>query len=155
MARICIALLLHAAFVAAHSAYADESAGRKDFDYSADMPTEMAKAQVNEFKAAVASRSCFRVAAMTRFPLFLDRGSKTTWIANRTAFCRYFPIMFNEVNSQIVANQSYNQMGIGWRGMMFGSGELWMTPACATDAHKLDCPETERRLWLGAVRVAN
>jgi hypothetical protein len=148
-------LVFVAALGAAHVTSADELANREDFDFSADMPTEMAKAQVNEFKAAVASRSCFRVAAMTRFPLFLDQGGKTTWIDNRTAFCRYFPIMFNEVNSQIIANQRYKQMGIGWRGMMFGRGEFWMTPACATDSHKLDCPEPERRLWLSAVRVTD
>jgi hypothetical protein len=155
MARILTALVFAAALGAARASSSDELANREDFDYSANMPTEMAKAQVNEFKAAVASRSCFRVAAMTRFPLRLDRDGKSTWIDNRTALCRYFPVMFNEANSQIIANQKYNQMGIGWRGMMFGRGELWLTPGCATDPRKFDCPEPERRLWLAAVRVTD
>jgi hypothetical protein len=145
-------LLGLSALVAAHVANAEEI-GRTDFDYSAGMPTEMAKAQVNEFKAAVASRSCFQVAALTRFPLPMDQGSKTKWIDNRTAFCRYFPLIFDEVRSQIIANQRYEEMSVGWRGLIFGAGEFWMTPACASDSHKLDCPESQKRLWLVAVRV--
>ena len=129
-------------------ALAAESDNPETFEYSALMPTKEAQSQVREFQKAVATRSCFEVAALTRFPLRMNYDGKTKWISNRTAFCRYFPVLFDETRSEIVAKTLFKDMPAGYRGLMFGRGDFWLQPVCPDDPVENRCPQTDLRLRL-------
>src|SRR5262249_22216800 len=52
---------------------------------------------VASFKKAVRERNCFDVAALTQFPLRVNWSrTRTRYLWNRTALCRYFPVIFDE-----------------------------------------------------------
>jgi len=149
--RSCLAALL--LLIAASAVRAADIENPREFDYSALMSVGEAQLQVKEFQEAVASRSCFQVAALTRFPLMLNYYGKTKWISNRTALCRYFSELFNEARSEIVAKTLYQGMPIGYRGLMFGRGEFLLQPVCLIDPVGTRCPSKDLRLRLTSARL--
>ena len=123
----------------------DEAERRAAVEFSADTSFENVEAFVESFKAAVRERSCFKVAALTQFPLriYWWRGEEMFYsnaLSNRTALCRYFRQIFSDETSRIVEGQDVLDMPVGWRGLMFGSGSVWLEPGCAERTADGLCP---------------
>jgi hypothetical protein len=102
---------------------------------------------VASFKAAVRERSCFKVAALTQFPLRVNwpapdssHPGRTRFLSNRTALCRYFQEIFGTATVRVVVNQDVLEMPVGSRGLMFGSGAIWLQPGCAMRNRDGTCP---------------
>ena len=124
-------LLIATTLVAVSGTYAQERSKRESVEFAACTSFENVEAFVMSFKDAVRERSCFKVAALTRFPLrinFLRSAKRSRSIWNRTALCRYFPVIFNETMTEAVLKQNILDMAVGWRGLMFGHGYIWIQP---------------------------
>jgi hypothetical protein len=107
---------------------AQEVKDREDIEFSAQTSVEKVELFAASFKEAVRERSCFKLADLTRFPLRLNYGHRQTrWLWNRTALCRYFPQIFTPGISKIVLEQEALDP-VGWRGLMFGNGAIWIQP---------------------------
>lgn len=102
----------------------------KAVEFSASLPFKEVENFLSKFKQAVKDRSCFGISALTDYPLTINYQNNSKKIWNRTALCRYFPILFNENRSNIVLNQDILDMPVGYRGLMFGNGIFWLSPVC-------------------------
>ena len=105
----------------------------KSVEFSAQLPFDRVNDYVSQFQKAVKDRSCFRISALTDYPLTINHagGSKQIW--NRTALCRYCPALFNPARSAAVLNQNVLKIPVGSHGLMFGSGLFWIRPVCEND----------------------
>jgi len=92
---------------------------------------------VMDFREAVRERSCFKVAGLTNFPLRVNLSNRRTrFLYNRAALCRYFAQIFDEATTHAVLNTPLSP--VGHRGLMFGSGGIWIVPVCV-DKATADC----------------
>jgi hypothetical protein len=150
-------LTLAVALVAPPLAHSDAIMNRFAVELSSSISAENALAQVDAFKATVASGSCFLVAALTHFPLRMNRAGTTTWISNRTAFCRYFPVLFDDARSARVSATSLNDMPAGYRGLKLGNGDFWLQPVCPNDHDPTEnqCPKGDLRLRLTVANLGS
>lgn len=128
----------------------------KAVEFSAQLPFDRVNDYVSQFKKAVKDRSCFRISALTDYPLTINHagGSKQIW--NRTALCRYFPALFNPARSAAVLNQNVLKMPVGSHSLMFGSGLFWIRPVCKSDVgdEELGCFTNKQGIVL-KLQVAN
>lgn len=87
-----------------------------------------AEAFVKAFRAAVADQSCFKVSALTNFPVRVNtgrlRGARTRFLHNRTVLCRYFRRIFTDETRRIVLTSPLAP--VGSQGLMFGDGMIWI-----------------------------
>lgn len=126
----------------------------KSVELSADLPFDDVKNFVSKFQKAVKDKSCFGISELTDYPLTInyENSSKKLW--NRTALCRYFPTLFNEVRSAVVLNQDLLEMPVGYRGLMFGNGIFWVRPVCKVPDNELSCSTKKDGIIL-KLQVAN
>ena len=91
---------------------------------------------------------------MTHIPLHInfpqsEKRSRSVW--NRTALCRYFPVIFNETMTEAVLEQDVLDMAVGWRGLMFGHGYIWIQPICLNESPTAQDCESELRFTVANV----
>ncbi len=105
----------------------------KAVEFSAQMSFSDVENFLERFKNAVKSNKCLDVAQYVGFPLKINTDSKVKELWNRTAFCRYFPILFSAKRSDIILKQNIFDMPVGYRGLMFGNGNFWVQPVCLNE----------------------
>jgi hypothetical protein len=131
---------------------ARDQSTRAAVEASALTSFENVESFVESFKVAVRERSCFKVAALTQFPLRVNwsasgsRAGRTRFLFNRAALCRYFPEIFGPATSRAILSQDVRDMPVGSRGLMFGSGLIWLQPRCAVVPTDGVCPSDQYEL---------
>jgi hypothetical protein len=147
-----IVLLVLGIWFVVPASKADDAAAREAIEFSASMSIERAAQQVKAFKSAVRAGRCEDVRDLVRFPLRMNRGGTVRWLKRRE-FCGQYPSIFDEARSSVVAQQDLASMPMGYRGLMFGDGILWLQPVCADPARAEACPVNELYLRLVTVNL--
>ena len=83
----------------------------------------------------------------------LERTAPLPSIANEEEFVEHFPILFDEAFRERMRTGSFTNdwTGMGWRGTMFGNGELWVDcgDICGVNYQS----DAERNLWKEAIEA--
>ncbi len=121
---------------------------------AAPMTPEQAAAGVERFRSAVASRDARQVAALTRFPLRVNRPDGTSsQIGASREFRRQFATLFDAAGRDAVARQALATMPAGYRGLMFDGGRYWLQPVCTKPTRDGGCTSGSHALRLVAVNL--
>ena len=104
---------------------------------------------LHTLRKAVASHDAEAVAAMARYPLYLD-GHPDGEISSEAEFVEGYDRIFTPSLSRLVVETPFNALLINWRGIAFGKGELWITGYIETcDCHP--CADRDLRIAIFAI----
>ncbi len=74
------------------------------------------------------------IAALVAYPLTAYSDDKSLQIADEAGFIAIFDTILPEATRQTLADQAYDSLFVNAEGVMFGDGEIWVSPVCADDA---------------------
>ncbi|MEL1265887.1 hypothetical protein [Pseudoxanthomonas putridarboris] len=83
------------------------------------------------------------VAALVDYPLTVrPKGGPARAIHDQEAFVAHWDTIMTEEVRKAVLEQKYAELFVNWRGVMVGSGQVWMNAICQDDA----CAESTVRI---------
>lgn len=85
-------------------------------------------------QGAVEAGDADAVAEWVAYPLRAKVDGEETEIADPAAFVEYYDRIVTEEVAEVVVNQRFADLFVNAEGVMFGSGEVWMTLICRDDA---------------------
>lgn len=103
---------------------------------SAGISQEEAQAFLTKLQAAVAGNDARSVAAMTQFPLTVNGrpGARDS-----ARFVQGFDVIFNDRVRSAVLHARVENLFASYRGLMIGSGQVWISAVCAGSAGAIPC----------------
>jgi hypothetical protein len=98
---------------------------------SDDYPvTEEEKAFVTAIRKAVDSHDVPWMAANVNFPIKAGIDGRRMTIKNKGQFARLYDKIIDAHVKSVVDAQNIDELWKNWRGIMIGSGEIWVGAAC-------------------------
>ena len=102
---------------------------------SAGISQEEAQAFLTKLQAAVAGNDARSVAAMTHFPLTVNGRPGPRDSAH---FVQGFDVIFNDKVRNAVLHARVENLFASYRGLMIGSGQVWIAAICARTVQRGD-----------------
>ena len=88
------------------------------------------RAMITRFQEAVRAHDAKAVAALVSYPITVTIAGKKTEISSADAFVGNYDAIVTPMIAASIADQSYDDLFVNWRGIMFGSGEAWINGIC-------------------------
>ncbi len=92
---------------------------------------------IRGFQKAVSGGDKAAVAALVRYPFRASIAGKNVVIANAGAFVQRYDQIVTPQIADAIGKQSYADLMVNYQGVMFGSGQAWITGIC--DKGSKDC----------------
>ena len=92
---------------------------------------------IRGFQKAVVDGDKAAVAALVRYPISARIAGKDVVIANADAFVKRYDEIVTPKIADAIGKQNYADLMVNYKGVMFGSGEAWITGIC--DKGSKDC----------------
>jgi hypothetical protein len=127
-APVLIPLLLA---VPAVAQTADEVNGRIEMVLGDHTKFEAAFAAV---QAAVADEDADALAALVSYPITIRSGPEELTIDDVEAFAQHYEEIMTEEIATAITEQTYEGLFVNSDGVMFGTGQVWLSGVCADDA---------------------
>jgi hypothetical protein len=94
---------------------------------------------IKAYQKAVADGDKAAVAALVSYPLAVTLDGKQTSIPDAMAFVGHYDQIVTPAIARVIKAQAYRDLMVNGRGVMFGSGETWISGICRPDS--ADCSE--------------
>ena len=88
------------------------------------------KAMITRFQEAVRAHDAKAVAALVAYPITVTIAGQKTEIPTAADFISHYDAIVTPMIAAGIADQSYDDLFVNWRGVMFGSGEAWINGIC-------------------------
>lgn len=92
---------------------------------------------IRGFQKAVVDGDKAAVAALVRYPIAARIAGKDVAIADADAFVQRYDEIVTPKIADAIGKQNYADLMVNYKGVMFGSGEAWITGIC--DKGSKDC----------------
>lgn len=120
----------------------------------APLTVQQAQATVAKFQAAVRAGDARQVAALARFPLPVNGGATgTRTIRDARAFVREFDQLLDAATRARIVDQEFATMPVGYRGLMFDDGRLWLQATCLKTRRDGGCRDADYALRLVTINL--
>ena len=94
------------------------------------------EAVITTFQKAVADHDAAGVAALVQYPIGLKVNGKEMHIKSAQAFAEHYDGIMTPSITKVVAGQKYEDLFVNYKGIMFGSGQVWINGICEDNACK-------------------
>ena len=100
------------------------------------------QAALTQLQHAVAERDAASVAALVNFPFIATLDGKRNTLKDAAAFTAQYDRIVTPAIAEAIAKQEYADLMVSAKGVMLGSGEVWLNgvcpdPACAAPVVKV------------------
>lgn len=97
------------------------------------------EAMINAYQKAVTDGDKAAVAALVNYPLAVTIDGQQTSISDAVAFVGHYDQIITPAIASVIKRQEYPQLMVNAKGVMFGSGQTWISGICRPDSG--DCSE--------------
>lgn len=94
------------------------------------------QAAIAQLQRAVAAKDAAAVAALVDYPFTATIDGKKTAIKNADAFVAQYDKIVTPAIADAIVKQKYAELMVSGKGVMFGSGEVWLNGVCKDKACK-------------------
>ncbi|MCL1634763.1 hypothetical protein M2650_08985 [Luteimonas sp. SX5] len=94
------------------------------------------RAAFDELQRAVAAKDAAAVAALVQYPLVATIDGKKATIKDSAAFAAQYDKIVTPAIADVVTRQKYSDLFVNYKGVMFGSGQVWLNGICKDNACK-------------------
>ncbi|CAI3937856.1 hypothetical protein [Commensalibacter communis] len=103
---------------------------------------------IDQLKEDVTHQNKAAVAAVVKYPLKVDIANKRVLIKNQQQFIQNYQAIITPKVKESVAKQEFIGMFANGQGMMFGSGQLWISGYCLDKTCK---DPAQTRIYIKAI----
>lgn len=93
-------------------------------------------AVIVEFQKAVSAHDAAGAAKLISYPIGVKVKGKETVIKSAKAFEQHYDDILTPAIRKAVVNQSYEDLFVNYQGIMFGTGQVWVSGICHDNACK-------------------
>lgn len=94
------------------------------------------RAVFDELQRAVAAKDAAAVAALVDYPLQTTVDGKKARIKDAAAFVAQYDKIVTPAIADAIVEQKYSELFVNYKGVMFGSGQVWLNGICKDNACK-------------------
>jgi hypothetical protein len=91
---------------------------------------------IDRFQKAVADKDAKAVAALIQYPFGATIDGKTKVIKDSAGFVANYGKIVTPPIADVIVKQKYADLFVNYKGVMFGSGEVWINGICKDNACK-------------------
>jgi hypothetical protein len=99
---------------------------------------------IHDFQTAVVNSDKDAVARMVHYPFGATIDGKTRVIKDPAGFVANYDRIFTPDIVQVVREQKYGDLFVNYKGIMFGSGQVWINGICAKNSR--NCEQFEAKV---------
>ncbi|HEY5804207.1 MAG TPA: hypothetical protein VIT90_10990 [Lysobacter sp.] len=99
---------------------------------------------IHDFQAAVVNADKDAVARMVHYPFGATIDGKTRVIKDPAGFVASYDRIFTPDIVKVVREQKYGDLFVNYKGIMFGSGQVWINGICAKNSR--NCEQFEAKV---------
>lgn len=131
--RFCLSALL---FVAVASpGFAAEGTINQQIDQLLGDHTKY-QAVTTKLQQAVVAHDAASVAELVAYPIRVKVNGKEIMLKSARAFVKYYDAIMTPKTTKAIVDQEYDRLFVNYQGIMFGSGQVWISGICHDNACK-------------------